>query len=252
MDNKKVIFQQNLNKSADPELAEFVGEKAAGALMVFLSEYVPATHDGTIGRMLEQGGFALHYPLGYPKTKTGQERHWPICVLAVRKNIPVQWKERAGLLEYRYFEGTADVNGAHLDFFFQHVPQTCISDDTLKKVVFCAKKGDLKAVKKAIENQQDRMCYKAEHLFAAYCFSEEHPTRALVGGDLNTDDEKPTSLQSILRRLRGRMLDTTNHEPTWKNKCLDYALVTRDFAGAHTDVLDSPSDHSCLITTLPL
>lgn len=228
------ILQQNLNQSGSSELAQFLLEKAAQADLVFLSEYSSPVHEAAIGDALEKMGFQLHNPL----EDDASERNKFICVLAAKKGLRVSsFEQNKALLKYRYFSGSIEVNGAPLNLFLHHAPQTYIPSKPNKPARY----------------YQERMEFKAQHLFAAFCFALDHPTRTLIGGDFNTETNgSTTTLEPLMKRLYRQMCDTTSHEPTWNGKCLDYAFVSPDLkeAGAKTETLGSPSDHKALLTTL--
>lgn len=57
-------------------------------------------------------------------------------------------------------------------------------------------------------------------------------------------------METIFRIIYNEMCDTDTHEPTWQNKCLDYALVSRSLLSCNckTERIETSSDHIALLT----
>ncbi|MDE5995157.1 MAG: endonuclease/exonuclease/phosphatase family protein [Oscillospiraceae bacterium] len=244
------IIQQNMN-SRNENTPEYVAEimKQLHELkptILLLSEFCYKDHQETIVKKLEDNGYKIFYPNMYDKVE--HKKFYTVCILAIKadnkenKEEIIFIQDRNGREElaendFRYITGTLKIKGQEkemdIKMYFTHVP---------------------------FSKNISRMAYKAEMLFAAYCFFIENSDEyTFLGGDFNSDINGDTSLLPIFKKLYNAASDTDKDKdkPTWENKRLDYALVSKTLKSCNscnceTKHLKTKSDHRALITTFKL
>jgi len=180
------------------------------------------------------------------------------CLVILKKEHQYECKERNSIfLNKRYIEGTLKINYSfELECFFAYVPQCdiCVKEDILLKP----------QVRKKVIYYQDRVEQKAEMLFGAYLFWLENKDKnVFIGGDLNTDlGDEEARCKSIFEQLYNEMEDTLSDKveniKTWKKemfdkeKCLDYALVSKSVNCTTMYIKRevTGSDHKGLLSTI--
>lgn len=238
------ILQQNTDyRNNNDDISGFIDillEKNPHILL--LSEIGSKPRRDIILNHLKDAGYSIIMPKEYNESTDGKS--YCICMLAIRQNEfkfeerewergrhePIPGKE---ILTLRYIAGTLihSESGKEIKIYFTHIPS------------------------KPLE-------YKAHMLFNAYCFWNKNKNKyAFIGGDFNTETETGrTTMEGIFRPLYKESRDTTNHEPTWRNKegkwdkCLDYALVSESLwaCGCSTTIIETSSDHKALLTEINL
>lgn len=213
------ILQQNIDQY-NPDVAGLSQTLLTqGADVIFLSEYMDCRHHG-LWAALEENGYAIHRPK--PQERSSW-RNWLICIAAVKAGCTFTPRERSGLLlTYRYLEGSLTKAGQQVELFFLHAP---------------------------LGNRPD---YKRGMLTAAGSFLHENREKqAWAGGDFNTELRGNSTLfEPLMRQVYRSGVDTTCHQPTWRDKCLDYALVSSPLTGSRTSLISTSSDHAALVTEI--
>lgn len=123
----------------------------------------------------------------------------------------------------RYIEGIMKLpNSKSINLFLTHIPQTYVPE-----------KEEFRY--RDVLYYQERVEYKAELLFAEYCFLNEHFNEDLfIGGDMNTEINGNTRLETVFNKIYNKLIDTDieKNNPTWKDKRLDYALFSSSVKNA--------------------
>lgn len=213
------ILQQNINQY-NPNVPGLTRTLLAQeADVIFLSEYMDCLHH-ELWTSLEENGYTIHRPR--PQERSNW-RNWLICIAAVKGGCTFTPRERSGpLLAYRYLEGSFTNGDRQMELFFLHAP---------------------------LGNRPD---YKRGMLSAAGSFLHENREKqAWAGGDFNTELRGgSTLLEPLMRQVYHSGVDTTSHQPTWRDKCLDYALVSSPLVGSRTSLISTSSDHAALVTEI--
>lgn len=224
------ILQQNICKD-NKQVKELMDVLIIEEPQVFLfSEFGYSKHKKNIVERLENKKYEVIMPYEY---KMNRDKNKPCaCMMAVKEGIKFIPRNREYItLNLRYIEGELDFgNGIVIDILFIYAPQTFLGF-------------------------KERVEQKAEMLFATYCFWNEYKDKnAFIGGDFNTEINGTTRCENIFKATYSNANDTDTHEPTWKDKCLDYALVSNSLVGygCKTTRLKTTSDHIALLTEVEM
>lgn len=235
-----MILQQNIsqyNNRVKELMNVLVSQKPQ---ILLFSEFCYSKHENEIINRLEGEKYSIVMPLEY---NINRDKDNPCsCMMALKDGITFKSRKRNAItLSGRYIEGELEFeNKISMEILFIYAPQTYI----------CEKE---KFLRKDIIYYQDRVEQKAEMLFATYCFWNEYKHKnVFIGGDFNTETNGTTRGENIFKATYNNMNDTDTHEPTWKDKCLDYALVSDSLLrnGCKTTRLKTSSDHIALLTEI--
>lgn len=220
--NDNVVDMMNVLLKEEPDILLF-------------SEFAPQKHRKTITEYLNKADYKIVMPEAWNSCKLSNQCWYTcVCMMAVNNHCgcniqfePIKREEIA--LNLRYIAGTlkfGDMQPLHI--FFIHAPQT-------------------------IKVNTARMENKAEMIFSAYRFLKEHAnTNIFIGGDFNIAMDGTTTMENLFKVLYREMIDTdTKKTSTWKNKRLDYALVSSDLKNTvKTTTIETSSDHKALLTEI--
>lgn len=222
------IVQQNIWKE-NQKVGKLMDVLLAKEPQILLfSEFCYSKHKENLVNQLEIENYQIIMPYAYKEDR--DRNKYCTCMMAVKEGIKFFPRTRKYItLDLRYIEGKLDLgDGEILEILYVYVPQT-------------------------YRNSKDRVEKKAEMLFATYCFWNEYKDKnVFIGGDFNTEINGTTSCENIFRATYDEANDTDTHEPTWGDKCLDYALVSNSLVGCKTTRLKTTSDHIALITELAI
>ena len=229
------ILQQNICRNNDNEVDMInVLLKEEPDILLF-SEFDPQKHKKSITEHLNKADYKIVMPEAWNTCKLFSQRQYTcVCMMAVKNQCgcdiqfePIKIEEIA--LNLRYIAGILKFGDMQpLNIFFIHAPQT--SGVNMAR----------------IEN-------KAEMIFSAYCFLKEHAnTNIFIGGDFNIAMDGTTTMENLFKVLYREMIDTdTKKAPTWKNKRMDYALVSSNLKSTvKTTTIKTSSDHKALLTEI--
>lgn len=254
------ILQNNIegyNKEKDKckeELMDKLLEHTPQVLL--LSEFCYAKHEENIIKRLEDIGYEIILPMSFEDKHKKIKNLDSVCMMAIKKeDFEFYKREREGItLNLRYIEGTLHHKKSEKDIelFFVYVPQTYLPGPEKLSLPESRKEYYNK-----IKYYQERAEYKAEMLFETFRFCQEKRDKlAFIGGDFNTAMNGSTSLEKIFERIYKDCVDTDfdKDKPTWRDKRIDYALVSKDLeiCNCRTTHLSTISDHSALVTTFEL
>ncbi len=235
------ILQQNISQYNNRvrELINVLLNISKKPQILLFSEFCYSKHENEIIKRLEEEKYTIVMPLEY---NVYRDKDNPCsCMMALKDGISFKSRKRNGIsLSGRYIEGELEFeNKISMEILFMYAPQTYICDKKL--------------LRKDIIYFQDRVEQKAEMLFATYCFWNEYKDKnAFIGGDFNTEINGTTRCENIFKATYNDANDTDIHEPTWKDKCIDYALVSDSLNnyGCKTTRLKLTSDHIALLTEI--
>lgn len=241
------IIQQNLDRQhkKDENYAKELIDKLLGKSpdVLLFSEFCYAYQKKTVVQRLETEGYKCFYPISENNKYKDQGNYDCVCMMALKENFSFEQTERKELdkNDLRYIEGTLRHKDKEfeINLFFVHVP--CVPNKV--NITYCL----------------DRIEYKAKMLFGAFCFwMDNRDSYTFIGGDFNSEINDSTRMSFIFKRLYKETQDTVQdkdkEKPTWKDKRLDYALVSQKLFDCKclTELLDTTSDHTALMTTFEI
>lgn len=191
-------------------------------------------HKDKIVKRLRDEGYDFYWPYACKDSERPEYlkncQKGLICAMAVKKEIRFHQRERKDItVNARYIEGELILeNKGSIEILFVYVPQ-------------------------AYNNNREKE--KKNMLEQARCFwNDNKDKKAFIGGDFNTEINGKTSCEDTFKSLYRDAKDTANHEPTWKDRCLDYALVSKSLydCGCKTELLETTSDHKALLTEITM
>lgn len=236
------IIQQNIDRS-NTNINKMISTILSyQPHLIFFSEFNEKIHRKTIVERINS-----EYIIIYPKSYNEKmDKSSQICILAIKKNVGLKFipQSRNGITtRLRYIEGILKLSDSKsINLFLTHIPQTYVP----KKEKFSYSD---------VCYYQERVEYKAELLFAEYCFLNEHFNENLfIGGDMNTEINGNTRLETIFNEVYTKLIDSDieKNKPTWKDKRLDYALVSNSVKKCTTARINTTSDHICLLSEIEL
>lgn len=220
------IVQQNIckeNQRVDGLMDVLLAKEPQ---ILLFSEFCYSKHEENMVKRLKNNNYQIIMPYAYKENR--DRNKYCTCMMAVKEGIEFSPRIRKCItLNLRYIEGNLDLgDGVILEILYVYAPQT-----------YC--------------NSKDRVEQKAEMLFGTYCFWNEYKDEnVFIGGDFNTEINGTTRCENIFRATYDETNDTDTHEPTWRDKCLDYALVSDSLVGCKTTRLETTSDHIALLTEI--
>ena len=195
--------------------------------IVFLTEFYYKKMYAVTQKLFDEYEFIK--PLGMSEADEKQSGLFATCVLAIKRNKVIKKKQIKlnNMLDFRYICIELMIGKRKMKMLLMYIPQT------------------LNANNKRIE-QKKKMLDSAREYILKNC-----DNILFVGGDMNSDiDKKTTTCISNFNQIYEMMIDTDcEKKATWKDKRLDYALVSgieRD--RVKTVPFKTKSDHKGLIT----
>ena len=196
--------------------------------IIFLTEFYYQQMYGVTQRILE--GYDFIKPIGLSEDDEKQEGLYAACVLAIKRTKVTKDNqfELENMLTFRYICVDLNIeNKKVMKTLLMYVPQT------------------YKATKNRVEQKRKMLCSASKYV-AKNCNNF-----LFVGGDMNSDiDGKTTTCINVFEQIYEKMIDTDcKKEDTWKEKRLDYALVSRIMQNSvKTIPIKTKSDHMGLRT----
>lgn len=236
------IMQQNINRN-NTDITQMMDMiMSYQPHLIFFSEFCEKTHRKTIIEHINSE-YSIVYPKSYNEKKDNAAQ---ICILAIKKDIGLKFisRPRNGITtSLRYVEGILKLSDSKsINLFLTHIPQTYVPKEERFRY-------------EDVLYYQERVEYKAELLFAEYCFLNEHFNENLfIGGDMNTEINGNTRLETVFSEVYNNLIDTDmeKEKPTWKGKRLDYALVSNSVKKCTTCRINTTSDHVGLLSEIEL
>lgn len=235
-DAELVIVQQNVRGRAIHDgvwsiqgYKELIKEvKGESPDIIFLTEFYYQQMYGVTQEILE--GYEFIKPIGLSEDDEKKEGLYAACILAIKRTKVTKDNqfELENMLTYRYICVDLGIEDKIIiKTLLMYVPQTC------------------KAKEYRVEQKRKMLCSASKYV-AKNC-----DNLLFVGGDMNSDiDEKTTTCIDVFEQIYKKMIDTDcEKDATWKEKRLDYALVSRIMQGSVTTIpIKTKSDHKGLKT----
>ena len=271
------IVQQNLNSFKYYSHPKDVADKFYEGLMrqlldekhekpekpdiMLFTEFGYALQKNTIISMLEKDGFEVILPKEYDRTNT---KTYAACMMAIKADqfsFEYNPNHRIHIPESkrdRYIEGTLTLRESQktMEIFLIYVQQAYVKSSVNKPKESYSYEELQRIIEEKLNKHSELLEEKAKMLIAARDFCKENSQKAaFLGGDLNTALNGTTSMEPLLELLYEDFVDSDldRDKPTWKNKRLDYALVSKALKDlCRTTHLPTISDHCALVTILDL
>lgn len=236
-DMELVIVQQNV-RGRDiyegvwniQDYEELIKElKGKSPDIIFLTEFYYQQMYIVTQKILE--GYEFIKPIGLSEADEKKEGLYASCILAIKQTKVTKDNQfkLENMLPFRYICVDLKIeNKKVMKTLLMYVPQT------------------YNASENRIEQKRKMLC-SASNYVANNCNN-----LLFVGGDMNSDiDGKTTTCINAFEQIYEKMIDTDcKKEATWKDKRLDYALVSRVMQNSvKTIPIKTKSDHRGLMTT---
>lgn len=204
--------------------------------IIFLTEFYYQRMYGVTKKILKEYEFIK--PLGLSEDDEKKEGLYATCILAIKRTKVTkdnQFKLK-DMLVFRYICVDLKIieNKKVMKTLLMYVPQTYNADPARK------------------EQKRKMLCSASKYV------AENCEDLLFVGGDMNSDiDGNTTTCIKVFEQIYKNMIDTDcKKEATWKEKRLDYALVSRIIQNSvkkiETIPIETKSDHIGLRTVFSM